>query len=299
MVREKIQDVTNGVDAGPHFVVGFDDVPGSEVGVGVIKHRRLGGGVIVPSVVRREIDRAELPLLQGIALPSFEPALLLNSADGEVELDDADAGVRPHLLDPRCIDEELVIFLLGAESHYFFDAGAVVPGAVEKSDLAIGRQVLDVPLEVPLSGFLARGFFECDYFGSSGVEVLHKATDRSTFSSRVTAFVDDQDLLAGVAHPVLHLDKLNLERELVFVVTVEADFSLVGISAFAEEFTTLFGVEVISIFRSAVISQLSARHRVFESITPFGVEEAVCAFARRALVCGFVLCHDARPHGAS
>ena len=45
------------------------------------------------------------------------------------------------------------MLLGGAEAHHLLDAGTVVPGPVEQHDLAIGRQVLHVALEVPLAAF--------------------------------------------------------------------------------------------------------------------------------------------------
>ena len=101
VVGKQVEDVANGVDARPHLVVGFDDVPGGEIGVGVVEHRRLGGGVLVPAVIRREIDWAELPLFQRVALAAFESSFLLDATYGKVELDDSDAGICPHLLNQR------------------------------------------------------------------------------------------------------------------------------------------------------------------------------------------------------
>ena len=45
------------------------------------------------------------------------------------------------------------MLLRRAEAHHRFDAGAVVPGAVEGHELAGGREVRDVALEIPLAAF--------------------------------------------------------------------------------------------------------------------------------------------------
>ena len=81
-----------------------------------------------------------------------------------------------------------------AVAHHVLDAGAVVPGAVEQHDLAAGRQVLDVALEVPLPPLALRRHREGDDAGTTGVEVLGEALDRpplpaaSRPSNRMTIF---------------------------------------------------------------------------------------------------------------
>ena len=46
--------------------------------------------------------------------------------------------------------QEAVVLLGGAETHHVLDAGAVVPAAIEDHDLAGGREMLHVPLDVHL-----------------------------------------------------------------------------------------------------------------------------------------------------
>ena len=77
-------------------------------------------------------------------------------ADGEPVLDEHDAGANEHPLELRAGAQELLVLVVGAEAHHALDAGAVVPAAVEQDDLAGGRQVRDVALEVPLRASRAR-----------------------------------------------------------------------------------------------------------------------------------------------
>ena len=49
------------------------------------------------------------------------------------------------------------MLLLGAEAHHVFDAGPVVPAAVEDHDLAGRGKVLDVALHVELRLLAVRG----------------------------------------------------------------------------------------------------------------------------------------------
>ena len=67
-----------------------------------------------------------------------------------------DPGVDHRVLDGRDLLEEPGRLLLGAEPHHTLDAGAVVPAAVEDDDLAGGREVRDVALDVHLRAARAR-----------------------------------------------------------------------------------------------------------------------------------------------
>ena len=59
-------------------------------------------------------------------------------------------GVDHRLLDRGDLLEEPPRLLVGAEAHDPLDAGPVVPAAIEDDDLARGREVRDVPLDVHL-----------------------------------------------------------------------------------------------------------------------------------------------------
>src|SRR5262245_18574341 len=53
--------------------------------------------------------------------------------------------------------EELLVLFFRAESHHPFDAGAVVPAAVEQDHFSAGGKMRHIALEVPLGAFaLAR-----------------------------------------------------------------------------------------------------------------------------------------------
>ena len=73
------------------------------------------------------------------------------AADGQIELEEVDAVAHQQRLELGRVAQEHADLLLGAEAHDALDAGAVVPGAVEQHDVALGRQVRDVALEVPLA----------------------------------------------------------------------------------------------------------------------------------------------------
>ena len=62
---------------------------------------------------------------------------------------DARVGEQP--LELRSLVHEQLVLGVGAESHYPLDPSPVVPRPVEEHDLACGREVGHVPLEIPLA----------------------------------------------------------------------------------------------------------------------------------------------------
>ena len=69
--------------------------------------------------------------------------------------------------------------------------GAVVPGPVEQHDLARGRQMVDVALEVPLGALALGGLLQRDDARPARVEVLHEPLDGAALACRVTALEHD------------------------------------------------------------------------------------------------------------
>src|SRR5262249_30708433 len=154
--------------------------------VGVYEHRLLRFGVLVPLVERREVDGRELPLLERMPLALEEAAALLLAAHREPELDEVHPAAREVALELGCLTQELRVLLFRAEAHDVFDAGAVVPGTVEQDELTARRQVLHVPLEIPLTLFDGCGFLERDDARAARVEVLHEPLDRAALARGVS-----------------------------------------------------------------------------------------------------------------
>ena len=106
--------------------------------------------------------------------------------------------------------------LVGAEAHYPFDPGAVVPAAVEEHDLAAGRQVRDIALEVPLGAFALGRRRQRHGATDARVETLGDPFDRPALARRIPALEDDDQLELLGDHPILELDELPLQpQELV------------------------------------------------------------------------------------
>src|SRR5947207_629189 len=97
--------------------------------------------------------------------PGREPPLLFLVTHREPVLDQMDPIVDELPLEDRALLEEPPMLLGGAESEDLLDPGPVVPAPVEQDDLSAGRQLLDVPLEIPLRPLTLGGDREGDDAG--------------------------------------------------------------------------------------------------------------------------------------
>ena len=203
--------------SGP-LVVGLGDVPRRLGRVGAGEHGVLRLRVVDPAPARLEIHAAQLPLLGGVVQARLEPALLLLVADREPVLDEDDPGAQQVVLELGAGPEELLVLLLRAEAHHVLDARAVVPAAVEQDDLAGGRQVGHVALEVPLRALALGRRPERDDAHDAGVRLLGDALDRPALARGVAALEHDDHLQTLVDDPVLKADHLDLQaRELLLI----------------------------------------------------------------------------------
>jgi hypothetical protein len=133
--------------------------------------------------------------------------------DREPVLDHLDAGAHQHLFELGHGAEELFILLVRAEAHHAFDAGAVVPAAVEQHDLAGGGQVCHVALEVPLGAFAVVGRGQRRHAADARVQALRDALDHAALAGSVASFEDDDDLVPGGGHPALQPHQFALQAE--------------------------------------------------------------------------------------
>ena len=91
--------------------------------------------------------------------------------------------------------------------------------------------MLNVALKEPLPAFLIRGLIERHHTGRARVEMFHEARDRAALPGRITAFEQQNMLLSGLLHPVLHLEQFHLKRCLLLLVLGPAKLGLVGVFA--------------------------------------------------------------------
>ena len=85
------------------------------------------------------------------------------------------------------------MLLLGAESHHVFDAGAIVPAAVEDDDLARGREVLDVALHEHLRLFAVRGRRQRHHAEHARAHPLGDRLDGPALAGGVAPLEQDDD----------------------------------------------------------------------------------------------------------
>src|SRR4029453_17886805 len=107
-------------------------------GVGVVERTRLG------------IDRRQFPSAQRVVEPVGEALFLLLLVAAQPIFVEIDAVVDQLLLEIGHGLQEGGHLLGVAEAHDCLDPGAVVPAAVEQADFTLGREMLDVALEIPL-----------------------------------------------------------------------------------------------------------------------------------------------------
>src|SRR5262249_43151504 len=156
LVGDLAEEVADDVQPRAPLIVGMGDEPGRPGAVRGLEHLVARARVVVPAAVGLQVHRGQLPDLAPVVDAGLEAARLLLRAYLEPILQDRDAGVDHGLLDGRHRLQEEVRLLIRAEAHDAFDAGAVVPAAVEDHDLPRRRQVTDVALDIHLR-FLALG----------------------------------------------------------------------------------------------------------------------------------------------
>src|SRR5262249_26868853 len=129
----------------------------------------------------------------------------------EPVFDELNAAVDNEQLELGADFEETAILLLRAEAHDMFDAGSVVPAAVEDHDLARGGKVRDIALQIQLS-FLAIGRRrQRPRAEPPWAHPLRDGFDRPALAGGVTPFEDDDDAEAVVPHPILQRTELDLQ----------------------------------------------------------------------------------------
>ena len=152
-----------------------------------------------------------------------EPEILLLVADREPVLDEDDAGTHQHALELGDRAEELLDVGLAAEAHDAFDAGTIVPAAVEQHDFAAAGQMGNVALEIPLAAFALGRRRQGHCAADARIEPLGDAFDHAALARSVAALEQHHHLQLVVDHPVLEPDELPLQAQEFLEVFVAID----------------------------------------------------------------------------
>src|SRR5690606_2461516 len=91
------------------------------------------------------------------------------------------------------------------------DPGPIIPGPVEQDDLARGRQLRHVTLEVPLRPLPVARYPERHGAHDAVVGPFGDPLDHTALTGSVTALEQHHQPVARLLHPVLELDELDLE----------------------------------------------------------------------------------------
>ena len=178
---------------------------GACFGVRRLEHHVAGARILEPLAARRQIHGAEFPLPQRIVDARLETPLLLLVADFQPDLDELDAAIDDVFLDLGAEFEEACVLFLRAEAHDVFDAGAVVPTAVEDHDLARRRKVLHVTLHVHLRLLAVGRRGQRDDAEHARADPLGDGADGAALARGVAAFEDDDDAQPLVLDPLLEI----------------------------------------------------------------------------------------------
>src|SRR5262245_17337422 len=207
------------VQPGSLLVIGTDDVPRRESGVGGLEHHITGARILEPFAARGLIHRAEFPLAKRIGDARLEPTPLLLVTDLQPEFDEDDAGVGNDVsLERRAQFQEFMMLLLRTEPHHVFDTRAIIPTAVEDDDLTCRRKVRHVALHVHLRLLTVRRCWQRHEPEDARADAFGDGADGAAFPGAVTALEDDYDAEAFVLHPILEFAQLGLELAQLLVI---------------------------------------------------------------------------------
>src|SRR5215469_9773801 len=107
--------------------------------------------------------------------------------------EEMDLRTRQHLFEQWALVHKFQILLERTESHHPLDAGAVVPGTVEQTNLPGGGEMSGKALQIPLGLFALGGLGERNHAGRSRAHMLGKTLDRAAFSGSIAALEQHHD----------------------------------------------------------------------------------------------------------
>ncbi len=106
--------------------------------------------------------------------------------------------------------EKFLIFSFSAKSHDVFNAGPVIPTAVEQHHFSGRRQMRDVTLEIPLRFLPPGGRAEGDHAADARVHSLADALDGAALAGGVASLEKHHHLETFVPDPFLQFDQFDL-----------------------------------------------------------------------------------------
>jgi hypothetical protein len=117
----------------PYFLLdhGLHQTPRRFRDVGALQHDLTGVCAVLPAAPASQVHRTKHPLLERIVDTAEKPQVLLVVGDGKPVLDQPDAAAYQLALEFGHRVEEFRVLVVGTETRYPLNAGAVVPAAIE------------------------------------------------------------------------------------------------------------------------------------------------------------------------
>ncbi len=205
--------MTNRIEARFFFIIALDDSPGCILRVTDLKVPIFCECVAIPEFLRRLIDRREFILLQRICLAILKSLCLLSFRDRKIKLYKLDPIIDQDLLEGSNFAHEFLIITLIHEAHNWLDPSTIIPASIEEYHLSRVREMLDIPLKIPLSALNICRLRKCDDARTSRIQELGKSCDTSSFPCCITSLEDDEDAFFTVLDIFLELHELELKLE--------------------------------------------------------------------------------------
>ena len=122
------------------------------------------------------------------------------------------------ILEIRNLTEKVSALSRCAKTKNMLNHRAVIPRPVKENNFAFGWQMLDIPLEVPLTGLAIRWFWKRHNARDTGIQVHSEPCNGSTFSGRIPSFKNHNQSFACAFGIGLEAHELQLKRiEISFV----------------------------------------------------------------------------------
>src|SRR5215813_9749712 len=117
LVRDRLQNMRDDVEACPSFVIGVHQAPWRVLAVGRVQHHVARFGIRVPSPIGFDVHRAQLPLPQRILDARLESLFLLFLPYLQPDLDQNDAAIDDVFLDLWAELEEALMLVQKPMTH--------------------------------------------------------------------------------------------------------------------------------------------------------------------------------------
>ena len=217
-IRNQAQEMLNAIESRLPFIVRPDDVPRGMLCICRFQHAITSARVFIPASKGLQIHRTEFPLPYWVIDSSLETPLLLFLSDFQPILDQDNPSIHDIVFGNRTQLQKSLVLLVRTETHDVFNAGTVVPTAVENDDLPGSRKVLHVALDIHLAFFSVGRSRKCDESENPRADAFCDCPDGAALARGIAPFKDNNDPKPFIFDPILEFTELCLQTtQLCFV----------------------------------------------------------------------------------